>query len=147
MNKADYSYSHTHTYTHTPGQRLEGESRLSQKVCHYHRPFVGLACNLQFTLKIFATSLTWLPCCFSLCFSHWLNLFLPSSTPFSSPCSAAQCLWGPLRHSIIPLTTTSLHSPPHSFPLSVFLISPLLPHIVPTPASCWFRLSWGQGRI
>lgn len=45
-----------------------------------------------------------------------------SSTPFYSPCPAAQCLLGPLRHSIIPLTTPSLH-PILSSP-SLSLLSP-----------------------
>ena len=111
---------------------MEGESRLCQKVCHpHHSPSVGPACNQQFTLKVFVTSLTRLPCCFSL----WLNLLFLSSTSFSSPCLAARCLRGPQRHSIIPLTTPMLHSPRHSFPLSVFLISALPPHIVHTTAT------------
>lgn len=68
-------------HIHTPRQRLEGESRLSQKVCHHHSPSAGLAHNQQFTLKVFATSLDQIP----YHFSHWLNPFVLSSKPVSSP--------------------------------------------------------------
>lgn len=93
------------------GQRLEAESGISQKVCHQHGPWVGLAHNQQFTLKAFATALTQIP-------SHPLLSCLTSSPPlphhFSCPCPAAECLRGPLRHSIIPLTKPL----PYSFSLS-----------------------------
>lgn len=46
---------------HMLGQRLEGESGISQKVCHQHGPLAGLAHNQQFTLKVFATALTQIP--------------------------------------------------------------------------------------
>lgn len=64
-------------HTHTPRQRLEGESRLSQKVCHHHSPSAGLAHNRQFTPKVFATSLDQIP-------YHFFH-FVRSSKPFSSP--------------------------------------------------------------
>lgn len=112
---------------HMLGQRLEGESGISQKVCHQHGPWAGLAHNQQFTLKVFATALTQIP-------SHPLLSGLTSSPPlphhFSCPCPAAQCLRGPLRHSIIPLTTPL----PHSFSLCPPYLSHFPSH---TASSIW----------
>lgn len=117
-------------------------------MCHHHSPSVGLAYNQQSALKVFAAPLTRLPCCFSL--SRWLNLLFLSSTPFSSPCLAALCLQGPLRHSIIPLTTPFLLSPPHSSPLSLctpYLSAPST-HCPPTQAGAggWLHSSGGRSR-
>lgn len=66
---------------HMQGQRLEGESGISGKVCHQHGPLAGLAHNQQFTLKVFATALTNPQSSLAL----WLNLFSPTSTPFFLP--------------------------------------------------------------
>jgi len=110
LDKSGSSYSHTRMY----GTKIGGRVEACQKVCPRRSPSVRLACNQQFALKVFASPLTRLPCCFSLRFPRWLNLLFLPSTPFSSPCLAAQCLQGPPRHSIIPLTTPSLQpsSPP-----------------------------------
>lgn len=111
-------------HIHMLGQRSEGESGISQKVCHQHSPLAGLAHNQQFTLKVFATALTQIP-------SHPSLSSLTSSPPlphhFARPCPAGQCLRGPLRHSIIPLTT----SLPHSFSLC----PPYLSHF-PSHTAC-----------
>lgn len=114
---------------HRLRQRLEGESRLSQKVCHQHSFSVGLACNQQFIPKVFATSLTSLPCCFSPFFFHWLIPLIHTiilSVLLPSACTG-------LKHSIIPLTKPSLHSPPSSSPPS--LPNSALKKYLPPP---WF---------
>lgn len=105
---------------HTPGQRLEGESGISQKVCHQHGPIAGPAHKPQFTPKLFATALTQIP-------SHpWLS-GLTSSPPLPHrfPCPAS------------PRASEAFYySPDNSLTslfLSVLLISPTLLHTLPAP--------------
>lgn len=59
---------------HTPGQRLEGDSSLSQEVCHHHSPWAGLAHNQQLSHKVFSTCLNQIPWCLALCLTSSSSL-------------------------------------------------------------------------
>lgn len=104
---------------HAPGQRLEGDSSLSQEVCHRHSPWAGPAHNQPFSHKVFSTCLTQIPWCLAL-----LNLFFLSPT-LPPPCRCpAQCPH-PSRHSVIPSTTSRRRSPSNSL-TSAFVVDPFL---------------------
>lgn len=99
---------------HTPGQRLQGDSSLSQEVCHHHSPWAGLAHNQQLSHKVFSTCLNQIPWCLALCLTSSSSL---QHYPTLCRCPA-RCLH-PSRHSAIPLTAPLQHSPSNSSPLSL----------------------------